>query len=262
MTSSVSTDSKALIVFDLGGTVFDKSYKIFVAYHILREFGLSLLNPFKLYRVIIHINEAKKEAKKLVGVTWDLQFAQKYAQDILQCSPEEFLQKMVRIIQKTARPFPEMMNIIQRLREQNYSLAILSNTDHSVARAIRESVFAKDFDLIVLSSEENIKKPDSAAFDNFLKKVQRTAQECLYFDNNRKNVKEAQKIGFQAYHFQSPAQVRQVLSQHNIELRAEDNSAIEFRKRPLKIISLLGLCSVISIIVLNQLFSFGVLPSL
>ncbi|MGH2613341.1 MAG: HAD-IA family hydrolase [Rhabdochlamydiaceae bacterium] len=213
---------KYCIVFDLGKTVFDKPYKFPFTFNVLYQFP-ALVNPFTIIKVWRAINKSKEEAKKSnrtgANTSWDQIFATTYARPLLKCSEEQFNQKVSLIIQNTANPYPGMLEFIMKLYKNGYPLAVLSNSDHLTAQVILKSNFFKNyFQEVCLSSETGVKKPDPEAFINLLNKVHRTAQECIFFDDNKKNIEAAQELGFKAYLIKNPSQIYTTLEQLGVVL--------------------------------------------
>ena len=200
-----------IVVFDVGDTLFHKPSKIKIAVSVLQEFGLSLLNPSKAWRIYSLYKKAKTEAKTEKNCSWDQVFANKYAFKELGCNSEEFLKGITKIALKTVNPIPEMMNIVYQLHKRHVSLAILSNTDYAIGIAMRQKL-SNLFNPIVLSCDRgNVSKPKLESFKTLLNKVNRSAAEVIFFDNSRTNVEAARKVGIQAFHYKNPLQVRQQL---------------------------------------------------
>lgn len=109
------------------------------------------------------------------------------------------------------------VSLLRALNEQGYPLYGLSNWSTETFPVARERYnFFELFDDIVLSGEVKLIKPDSAIFDLFLQRTNRSAQQCLFIDDSGPNIVTATKMGFDCIHFQSPEQLKKEL--HKREL--------------------------------------------
>jgi putative hydrolase of the HAD superfamily len=97
---------------------------------------------------------------------------------------------------------PVMVTLIEGLR-QNYRTALLSN---AIKPFLREILGKHDlerlFDIIMVSAEEGIAKPDPAFFQRMIDKLGVPAKECLFIDDNIVNVETAKLVGMQAVLFE------------------------------------------------------------
>jgi len=82
---------------------------------------------------------------------------------------------------------------------QKYKLAILSNDSASWSRYIRSKHdIDRHFDVISVSGELKIAKPDERIFLMTAEKLNVMPEECIYIDDIEKNLKTAAKIGMNA----------------------------------------------------------------
>lgn len=107
---------------------------------------------------------------------------------------------------------PGSIEILKELKDKKYPLYGLSNWSHETFPIARDKYdFFELFDDMVISGEVKMVKPDPAIFEHALNKFGKRASECVYIDDSLTNVQQAQKMGFHAIHFQSPAQLRESL---------------------------------------------------
>ncbi len=62
-----------------------------------------------------------------------------------------------------------------------------------------------------MSGEHGLIKPDPRIFELLLERIGRRAADCIYIDDNPKNVEAAAALGFAAIRFESPEQLRRDL---------------------------------------------------
>ena len=82
------------------------------------------------------------------------------------------------------------------------SLVLLSNDISEWSAEIR-AVYGLDdyFDRCLVSGEVGIRKPDPAIFERLLAELSSPAEECVYLDDNPRNLAVAEKFGIQTMYF-------------------------------------------------------------
>ena len=98
---------------------------------------------------------------------------------------------------------PEALAAIETVRNAGLKLAILSNElDLFYGAAFREKLpFLKDFDAIVDATYTGILKPDPRAYRQCLDELRLPAANCVFVDDQLRNITGAQAIGMQTIHF-------------------------------------------------------------
>ena len=100
------------------------------------------------------------------------------------------------------------IEILKRLKQAGYPLYGLSNWSAETFPLAREKYdFFDLFDDFVISGAVGHVKPEPEIFQIMLAKIGRPAHECLFIDDAISNINQAQKMGFETIHFQSPEQL-------------------------------------------------------
>lgn len=77
-----------------------------------------------------------------------------------------------------------------------YKLAIISNDSSRWSKYLRKKFdINKYFDVISISGDLKIQKPDNGIFEYTIKKLNVNAEECLYVDDREGNLEAAKKAG-------------------------------------------------------------------
>ena len=85
-----------------------------------------------------------------------------------------------------------------------YKLAILSNDSSRWSRYLREKFdINRYFDVISVSGDLKIKKPDERIFLHTIEALGVNAEECIYVDDRRRNLGAANKVGMNPILFNS-----------------------------------------------------------
>ena len=106
-------------------------------------------------------------------------------------------------------PLVEYIDILRN----NYKLALLSNSSSDYLRhelAVHD--LEKRFDEIVISSEVKLIKPEPEVFKHIMQKLQLKADECVFIDDNPKNVAAAEKLGIHGIIFTDLQNLKQQLT--------------------------------------------------
>ena len=91
---------------------------------------------------------------------------------------------------------PEIIPMFQALKEQNIKIGLITNCYFEERDIIKNSVLSRYFDVMCMSCELGMKKPDTAIFERCLKDLGLEAQECLYVgDGGSRELETAQAVG-------------------------------------------------------------------
>lgn len=114
-------------------------------------------------------------------------------------------------------PIQGAVEIARELRDAGYPLYGLSNWSAETFALVRSRYdFWEWFELIVLSGEERVCKPDPEIFRILLRRSGRSAEECLFIDDSALNVEGALAMGLSAIRFESPQQLRRELGARGV----------------------------------------------
>lgn len=113
----------------------------------------------------------------------------------------------------------ETLLLVEKLKKQNFSLFILSNTCEAHFRRIQKDYpFLELFDGFVLSYEVKARKPDKAIFDAALEMGDAKPEESFYIDDVPEYVDAARNYGIHAHPFTGSESLIRAFKQQNINL--------------------------------------------
>jgi epoxide hydrolase-like predicted phosphatase len=105
----------------------------------------------------------------------------------------------------------ELVNYIRKLR-QTYKTALLSNAWGNLRKMVADRWHFEDaFDVMIISAEVGIVKPDPRIFHLILVKLGVQPHQAVLVDDMLRNVEGAQAVGMQAIQFHSLPQVKDEL---------------------------------------------------
>ena len=76
--------------------------------------------------------------------------------------------------------------------------------------------FFKEFEGIVISGEERLAKPDERIYQVLLERYKVVADQCLFIDDNLRNIRAASALGFHTVHLKKDACLKTELEQLEI----------------------------------------------
>jgi epoxide hydrolase-like predicted phosphatase len=107
----------------------------------------------------------------------------------------------------------QLINTIRTLKE-TYKTALLSNAWPDLRPAIEDQWnFSDAFDVMVISAEVGLVKPDARIYQHTLAQLQVEPSASVFVDDFIENVEGAQAVGMHAIHFQTPDQALTELHQ-------------------------------------------------
>jgi HAD superfamily hydrolase (TIGR01509 family) len=107
----------------------------------------------------------------------------------------------------------EVISYIEELKEK-YLIALLSNAESDYLRNIlSEHELDSLFDLVLISSEVGMAKPDKEMFELALDKLGVTAGETIFIDDQQKNIDAAEKIGIRSIRFEDVDTLRKAMDE-------------------------------------------------
>lgn len=103
---------------------------------------------------------------------------------------------------------PAMIEWLLALQNAGFKTAILSNMQEDMVNHVRRSFpWIGKFHYAVFSHEVRLAKPEAEIYQHCLRGLGVEPHEALFIDDREPNVKGAQKVGMQAIHLQSAAQL-------------------------------------------------------
>ncbi len=110
------------------------------------------------------------------------------------------------------------VSILQQLvKDPHYRVVALTNwSAETFPIALDRFEFLQWFEGIVVSGAENTRKPFEEIYQHTLDRFKMQAQECLFIDDNLRNVEGAKALGIQGYHFTTPQQLKEDLLKEGI----------------------------------------------
>ena len=181
---------------------------------------------FDAYGTLFDVNSAAEKCKGKIGDKWEgfanfwrttqleytwLRSLMKRHKDFWQVT-EDSLDKSMKAFKidssiknellnlyKVLSPYPEVKEVLKKLKEKNYKLAILSNGTPALLNELVKSNNLEDiFDDLFSIEEVGIYKPDSKVYDMPIKKYQIKTNEVAFLSSNTWDVSGGGNYGYNA----------------------------------------------------------------
>lgn len=114
--------------------------------------------------------------------------------------------------------YPDMQEIIHKLKAAGYRLALLSNMSENSASTIRNKGFYDAFNPVILSCDIGVKKPDPQAYLHLLTALQVPAENCIFIDDKAKNVDAAKALHMDGIIYVSVEELVKELQKRGIQI--------------------------------------------
>lgn len=106
----------------------------------------------------------------------------------------------------------DLVDLIRDLRERGLRTALLSNHASNLPDLLRDLGLEDLFDVVVVSALEGVVKPDPAIYRRALDRLGVAPEEAVFVDDQRANVKAAQRLGMTGFRFRGSRHLRRQLA--------------------------------------------------
>lgn len=188
------------IIFDLGGVLIDWNprymyRKIFDDEAKMEYFLANITTP--------DWNEAQDGGQKLSVATETL--VEQYPE--FETKIRAYYGRWTEMLNGAIQETVDILNEIYGSKK--YRLYALTNWSGELFHhALERFEFLQYFEGIVVSGDENLKKPDLRIYNLILDRYNIEAETAVFIDDNKRNIEASKKVNLQTIHFQSPEQLR------------------------------------------------------
>ncbi|MCK4554317.1 HAD family phosphatase [Candidatus Parcubacteria bacterium] len=107
-------------------------------------------------------------------------------------------------------PKAGMFSLASSLRNKNYKIGFLSNTEIPAMKYFHKQKYNM-FDIMIFSCAEGVIKPESKIYKILLQRLEAKPRETIFIDDNMKYIEGAKKVGINTILFQDSSQVKKEL---------------------------------------------------
>jgi putative hydrolase of the HAD superfamily len=125
-------------------------------------------------------------------------------------------QEFEELFTHTFRENTEMAQLLQKLKQQR-PLYLLSNTNEVHWHWLQSNFnVARHFEELILSYEVGCVKPETAIYEEVLRRSRFAASDCLFIDDLECNIKAAAALGMHTVQFQGVQPLKAELFRHGL----------------------------------------------
>lgn len=178
------------IIFDVGGTYLQGSFINFVnkSYKLLGIKGVFSADKEVVFDV--DYNRGKIGIEKCFRKYFGVPIS------------EEQMNELKKIWMSTWHLNDDMKDLVQKLGK-HYRLAVLSNSDPVNSKSYIERGWYDPFEVVVLSHEEGVLKPDIKIYEKVLESLELPAEECVFIDDQEDALAPARALGMKTILYES-----------------------------------------------------------
>jgi glucose-1-phosphatase len=112
----------------------------------------------------------------------------------------------------------DVISLAQKLKKNNITLAILSNTVEAHALYLTKMGIYEGFDKIIFSHRVNLHKPDPKIFKHTLNELQVKPEEAFFVDDLQENVDAANALGMHGILFTNAKDLEKELKELGVKI--------------------------------------------
>jgi len=192
------------VIFDLGGVVVDWSNSITYR-HIEDKYRI----PAEEFKRLAESGMPDAQRGMISEEQW-MRMVFKHFGD----PPNDYVNVWERTF-SVAKFNEQVLELVNGLKLGGYLVAALSNVEPSRARWLRQHRIDDYFDIVILSCEVGLRKPDlpdspggGGIYELILDKLKLASDECLFIDDNSNCLMAAEKIGIRTVMFENVVQLK------------------------------------------------------
>lgn len=190
------------IIFDLNG-IFLVSQEM-LSVRFARDFGVPT-EEF-LPALIQIMDEVRKPAAKPAFSYWQ-PYLNKWSVSLTE---QEFWKYWF----EAEKPSEDMVLLAHDIKQKGLKVFLLSNNFKERAEYYGHYPWMQDVvDATYFSWKTGFVKPDLRAWETLLKENNLVAEDCLYFDDQEKNIKAAESLGIKSFLYSDPSATRLIIEQ-------------------------------------------------
>ena len=130
---------------------------------------------------------------------------------------ESFYDEVMKVAEKPREINIDVINVIKELKNTGYKVGLLSNDTREYALPIRaEEQLDRLFDVMCVTAETGLLKPNKDAFDDFMIKLSVLPNELVYIDDSELILTAAQEFGISTILCTEPEDIRKQLQEKGV----------------------------------------------
>lgn len=193
------------IILDLGGIIADDGSKKYQN----EKYKDKLNIPFEEIRHIMKIAFGSTFNNCLLGISTIENHISKIVGDNPKYKDELIYMLEPKLYSETYPIIDETLKYIYTLKNKGHKIYFLSNITFESYEYMKHIL--DDFNGGVYSYQEHLIKPNKEIYKRIVNKYNLEKEECIFFDDNIKNVQSANEYGLRSFVFKNISDIEEVL---------------------------------------------------
>jgi len=122
-------------------------------------------------------------------------------------SPFKVFSLFLKAYKRNFKQNKKLYKLAFKLKKQGHKIAILSDQWWLSKEAVIKEKYMKKFNVVVISCDVGLRKPNPEIYKLTLKKLKLPAKNCLFIDNQTWNLTPAKKLGMKTILFKTDEQL-------------------------------------------------------
>lgn len=178
------------VIFDLGGVVLESPLHVIAAYEAEQGLPAGIVN-----RVVVGAGSQGAWARHERGELDYPSFVAAFERECAGAGAAVSVRELMRRIDESAVPRPQMVRAVDRLGEAGVATAALTNNWHGLEGTHPRHGLRDHFDVFVESAVEGLRKPDPAIYQLVCGRLAVAPSQCVFLDDIGANLKPARAMG-------------------------------------------------------------------
>ncbi len=199
------------ILFDIGGVLVDW-HQSWITKEVSDRFEVNeekLIDAFDKY--LIQLDSGKIDEP----LFWKYVADHTGSSSLLQNSSESLWTTYFR---KNAEPNQDVQNLAASLRENGFTIGIISNIEKVTHDVVEDWKMLEHFEYKFMSYQIGHSKPDSRVYKHVIEHLPFKEHEMLFIDDKLSNVESAQECGISSIQFIGLDDLKSSLKKFNLEI--------------------------------------------
>ena len=189
------------VIFDFAGVILDCSPIFFSSF---------VSNLFEIPNLNVEEGPLASLGDDLIqGKITDQFFWESYANHLKRPLPLRWRERLKKFLIQ-CKINDKVWNFAQSLKNKGIIIPLVSNVAPYQAQVFKDLGYYKIFSPLFLSCEVGLKKPDSRMFEFMLNTIHCSPQECIFIDDDIRNIQVATTLGLHTIHFITPKQLGEI----------------------------------------------------
>jgi epoxide hydrolase-like predicted phosphatase len=187
------------VVFDVGGVLKSETSDQ-VHQDIMETMGITAEQHAQVEQTLMPLLRR--------GEITEEEFWQRFVAELHPPQPLPAQSLWAREFEQLYHVFEDVFGIVEALKRQGFTVAVLSNTVEPHAKINRERGLYDTFSEVILSNEVGLVKPDRAIYQLLLDRLKLPADEVVFIDDREENIAAARAAGLHGILFKNAQQLK------------------------------------------------------